>query len=374
MALTEIYVDPSIAGNSGTGTIGDPFGDLQYALDQSSHDATNGTRFNVKSGTAEVLTGLIDLTLYGTGTFLVGAPLVFQGYTVAANDGGVFTLDCSTSNEIFRSSTTDYVSWIDMRVENASTTVAIIQGDTGFMFFNVTFVSPTITATNGSILDLDGQEIINNCRFEDIICNATSNVLELRSDARLFYSFIEISASSSNSGSRFIDSGGTAIFVKGNVFVNRISAPTANVVNSNDSLNNFFDNIFYFKNGTTGIGLDLLNRVQAFNNIFYGLATGIVISSGTNAGAVYGGNLFYNCTTNIQENGVAWDLGQNRTAASDPFVDADNNDFTLVSAERSKSFPDLLGTGETNYADQGPVQHQDSGGGPTTEPSFAYIS
>ena len=55
MALTEIYVDPSIAADSGTGTIGDPFGDLEYAIEQTTFDTTNGTRLNVKAGTDDFL-------------------------------------------------------------------------------------------------------------------------------------------------------------------------------------------------------------------------------------------------------------------------------------------------------------------------------
>ena len=55
MAITEVYVDPAINGNSGTGTLVDPYGDLQYALDTKARDSTNGDRFNIKAGTAEVL-------------------------------------------------------------------------------------------------------------------------------------------------------------------------------------------------------------------------------------------------------------------------------------------------------------------------------
>ena len=92
-APTESYVDPSIAANSGTGTIGDPWGDLQYGLDQVTRDATNGDRFNVKSGTAELLTTSLSLTTYGTPTR--DAPLIFQGYASAAGDGD---LDAGTGS------------------------------------------------------------------------------------------------------------------------------------------------------------------------------------------------------------------------------------------------------------------------------------
>ena len=50
MAITEIYVDPAINADSGTGTIGDPFGDLEYAIKQTTFDTTNGTRVKISIG------------------------------------------------------------------------------------------------------------------------------------------------------------------------------------------------------------------------------------------------------------------------------------------------------------------------------------
>jgi hypothetical protein len=91
MAITQYYVDPSINANSGTGTIGDPFGDLQYALDTVTRDSTNGDQFNIKSGTAEVLTATLSLTSYGTPA--ANAHLILSGYTSAANDGGIGIID-----------------------------------------------------------------------------------------------------------------------------------------------------------------------------------------------------------------------------------------------------------------------------------------
>ena len=55
MAFSEVYVDPSIAADSGTGTIGDPFGDLEYAIEQSTFDTTNGTRVNNSNVTVAAL-------------------------------------------------------------------------------------------------------------------------------------------------------------------------------------------------------------------------------------------------------------------------------------------------------------------------------
>ena len=87
MAITNYYVDPAINANSGTGTLGDPFGDLQYALNTITRNATDGDRINIKAGTAEVMAAAISLTTYGTPA--QAAPLIFQGYTSAQGDGGI---------------------------------------------------------------------------------------------------------------------------------------------------------------------------------------------------------------------------------------------------------------------------------------------
>lgn len=93
MARTEIFVDPAINANSGAGTIGDPYGDLQHALDSETFDATNGNRINIKSGTPEVLSAQLSFANFGTPSVQRG--LIVSGYDSAAGDGGIAKIDCS---------------------------------------------------------------------------------------------------------------------------------------------------------------------------------------------------------------------------------------------------------------------------------------
>lgn len=115
MAITEYYVDPAINANSGTGTIGDPFGDLQYGLNTVTRNATDGDRFNIKAGTAEVMAAAIDLTTYGTPT--QAAPLIFQGYTSAQGDGGIGEINNGGANvSVISSTTLTFIHWIDLKL------------------------------------------------------------------------------------------------------------------------------------------------------------------------------------------------------------------------------------------------------------------
>ncbi len=162
MALTETYVDPSIAGNSGTGTVGDPYGDLQYALDTMTRDATNGDRINVKAGTAELLTATLDLTTYGTPAST--APLKFQGYTSAAGDGGMGDID-GNSNAVWNDTTTDFVGWEDLYIHDSGSN-RLFKCDNGFTFVNCGFWGSTYAATAvGVLLECDLNTHIEKCFF-----------------------------------------------------------------------------------------------------------------------------------------------------------------------------------------------------------------
>lgn len=128
-APTEVYVDPAINGNSGTGTAIDPYGDLQYALNTKARDATNGDRFNVKAGTAEILAATLSLATYGAPT--EAAPLIIQGYTSAAGDGGIGEIDGDDTYGCF-AGTEDYLHVRHMHIRDggASTLINLDVGAT----------------------------------------------------------------------------------------------------------------------------------------------------------------------------------------------------------------------------------------------------
>lgn len=122
--MADYYVDPSIAADTGAGTVGDPYGDLQYALDNITQDATNGDRINIKSGTAEVLAAALDLSTYGTP--FATYPLTLQGYATAQGDAdfeagtGIGAIDCNGAARLFSSTALDGVYLIELEVYNAT--------------------------------------------------------------------------------------------------------------------------------------------------------------------------------------------------------------------------------------------------------------
>jgi hypothetical protein len=122
MAISEYYADPSIAADSGAGTVGDPYGDVQYALNQITRNSSGGDRINIKAGTAELLSASLSLTTYGTPSF--SAPLVFQGYTSVQGDGGQGAIDCNGNTVITNAGSA--IAWYDMAMFDGPSTDAIL--------------------------------------------------------------------------------------------------------------------------------------------------------------------------------------------------------------------------------------------------------
>lgn len=115
-APTNVYVDPAIAANSGSGTIGDPYGDLQYALNTKARDATNGDQFNIKAGSDEILAASLSRATYGVPTYQ--APLIFRGYAATAKDGGQGGINGNGSS-IMSDTSGDYIHWYDLHIHNS---------------------------------------------------------------------------------------------------------------------------------------------------------------------------------------------------------------------------------------------------------------
>lgn len=130
---TDYYVDPSIAGNSGSGTIGDPYGDLQHALDSVTRDSTNGDQFNIKAGTDEILSAALDLSTYGTPS--KSARVFFRGYTTSKGDGGIGGISGGGSVAIL-AATVQYITWRDMHLHNCGS-ADIVQASDGLSLIHI---------------------------------------------------------------------------------------------------------------------------------------------------------------------------------------------------------------------------------------------
>ena len=339
MALTEIYVNPAIAADSGTGTIGDPFGDLEYAIEQTTFDTTNGTRVNIQAGTDEVLAAQLATAMADTGTTVAwapsaSAPCVFQGYTSAAGDGGIGGISGGGSVPVIDGSAFDYVVFRDLHLHNCGT------GDIIDIDNNCSVINCELDNADGYAIRLDTSSIVIGC----YIHNMGNRGIDVASG---FIGYNYISNVGIKTMNVAIDPGGAATIYRNIIDIDGatdgIDSFTGCVVTHNS----------IYSNGGTGSGITCVNSAAQCvidNNVIEGFSGsgGVGIDFGTGALVnSYRGNAVYNCATAYDATVTTHIEGSNETLSASPFTDAANGDFSPVDtgSVSEGSLPQIIGGG-----------------------------
>lgn len=359
-APSEIYVDPAGAADSGTGTIGDPYLDLQYALNSVTRDATNGNRFNIKAGTDEILAAILSLATYGVPTF--DAPLIFEGYTATAGDGGIGGINGNAGNFSIIAAIA-CVHFVRLHLHNTGTAVIV----------NVTTRGSCVecevdNSSGGGISQANTESLVaynyvHNCGGIGINSSGGEAVIGnyLANGIKTFTAAISIGATDVVLMRNIISIAGTT---KG------INCTTGRGVVEHNSI---------FSAGGTGIGIEVpaASKLAANlrNNIVEGFSgaggIGITIEAGTRNMIHYGHNAVYNCTTdyNVDDTEIIYPTGDNETLIASPFAKSGADTF----ANRAVYFAPV-DTGNVHGGayptelrlDKGAVQHADPAGGGNT--------
>lgn len=327
--MDEIFVDPSINANSGSGTVGDPFGDLRYAIEQSTFNTTIGTRLNVKAGTAEILTETIDTSMADTSVSVAwvptrAAPLVIQGYTSAAGDGGIGEIDGNATFAIFASTTLDYIVLRDMKMGNSQNNI-IVRLNNFITLLNCEIHTNTNSQV-GAVLDTDA--IVHQCYFH----STAGGSLTVNGNQFIY-------------GNVFVVTAGTAINNSGAdgwVFNNVIKCSgVANGINLSGNSYHFNNSIY--SAGGTGKGIRapfVRNGCIICNNVIEGFSgvggVGIDLSAGAGNIRILANNSYYDNATDYSAPTNEWLLFGNESLGASPFTDAANNDFTPVDTGQMK--------------------------------------
>lgn len=355
MALTNTYVDPSIAADSGTGTVGDPYGDIQYALNTMTRDGTNGDRINIKAGTDEILAAALTLSTYGTPSF--ASPIMFRGYTAAAEDGGIGGIDGNATYTMIVNSTFDYIHFQDMHLHNTGA-VYILSMDN-----NLTVVDCELDNTTAGGINADNTLWVSGCYFHNMSAfgvtfldgNVRDNyfangiktfiaAIELQTTSTAFLSGNIISIGGSSNGIRY----GRSTTVVGNTIYSPSGTGKGIVERSptNAWVPAITNNLIEGFDGIGGVGIEVLSDIQLY---------------------LYGGNAVYNSTTEYSIAGlIISDVGDNESLSVSPFEKSGSDTF----ANRFTYF-EPVDTGNVHGGaypfgsrrDKGAVQHADAGGG-----------
>ena len=359
------YVDPSIAGDSGAGTIGSPYGDLQYALNQvgtsPGRDATHGDQFNVKAGTDEILAAILSFATYGVPT--MAAPCIIRGYASAANDGdfeagtGIGGIDGNNGN--FSISSTNYVYYVHMRLHNTGTVNLLAVAVPMRVLF-----CELDTAANGSATNISDKVI--GCHLHDISGNTWRGVTFLGN-------FVDNTQTGKMTGDLY-DTGIAGSACMRNIFVVDSAFSTHAISIGDDNCRASGNSIFATGAATgTGISFDV-NRenLELQNNLIEGFigagGKGIDGVSRSEGYLVFTNNGVRNCSTPYANAADAIYESDNETLGASPFAKSG----AITFANRFTYFAPV-DTGNVHgggfpvgsRVDKGAVQHADpAGGGP----------
>jgi hypothetical protein len=323
MAISDYYVDPSIAADSGAGTSGDPYGDLQYALNQITRNATDGDRINVKAGTDEILSAALSLTTYGAPAFT--APLVFQGYTSSQGDGGVGGIDLNGNATITNAGSG--ICWYDMHLHNGPTTGFILT----LTQYGVLARCELNDANAGGVTQASAYGLIEGCNFHDVGGDAID---VSQQSIRVLFNYIKQGASRTMTAAIDVNNQGCSAI--GNI-ISIDSTSDGIVLDSSGAYAAIIGSNSILSSSGTGNGMELSSAnnilaVSLTNNYIEGFSgaggNGILASASSNGGGVYGKNALYNNTTNFTFNGDSHlSLGDNEALGGSGIAKSGSDTF-----------------------------------------------
>ena len=358
------YVDPA-SGSDMTGDGGEltPWQTTQWALDTISRDSSNGDQINIKTGTDDTLLSALSLSSYGSPGET--DPLIFRGYTSAANDGGQGQINGNGSTVFDASSSQRYITFRDLKLYNAGSDYVLrIADDSAVINCEVSTTTDSgikvyTSDNNTSVLGC----YIHNCGNLGLHCEYTAMI------AGNYF------ANGANSFS-------AAIYVdeqRNLIFRNIISIDgSSNGIQIQDPFNFIVGNAILSSSGTgagiisTGSGGDDLAII---NNSIEGFSGGGgygIRGRADNHWNVYGHNCFYNNSTdeyNVPDiDNIRAALGNNEALGASPFAKSGSDTFAnRVAYFAAADTGDVQsGAYPTSNLDKGAVQSAGGGGGSTT--------
>lgn len=343
-ALSHIYVDPAIAADSGAGSRADPYGDVEWAIEQTTFDATNGTQVNIKAGTDEILAAELSVAMADTGTSIAwlpteGAPCIFRGYTAETDDGGIGGLSGGGSVSVYNDPIFDYVCFIDLHCHDTGAAVVLRFDNSG------TVINCEIDNTTAAGIEGD-----NNCTIINSYIHDIGGVGIDIAGGNIQYNFFENGAKEMTV---VIVHGGTqGLVIMRNII--KVSDDTRGITVSDNSIA-CFNSVWC--DGGTAEGFMITGArygIMCANNIAEGFSgaggVGFNFSHAQGRLTWYDGNVSYNNTQDYRAPGdkTIFGLSDNEVLTESPFTDAANGDFSPVNTGNVKegSLPGEFGGGQ----------------------------
>ena len=367
-AIDDIFVDPSLDSDSGSGTFASPYGDLEYCLD-NANSHTTGVNIWIKAGTDEILDNEIDATNLSNWTSNNAAlsssnPMVIHGWDGVESPPGhaVATIEGTTNSvAIWLASTASFVKFTYLNMESGQASGFAINIDNQIVFDHCILLSPVsgIDIDQGkftdSYMEFVGyaiQGFVNvQCYRSVFVSGASGTVQALNSVGGVEDCILDLSAGD-NEGI-LLATGNQPTFVRNTTIYSAISGSTnaSGIVvggYGSEITNNAIQGW-----GTTGGDAIELNSSSYFCRVE--------------------GNRFYACTTPVSNAGTSNVVGNSSNSAGALFTSPGTGDFTPTSYLTDQGWPTAFYnlSGNANYSTSGAIITQHSAGGTVVFPPIS---
>ena len=365
---TNYFIDASGGSNSNDGSLGSPWQTIAHAIDAPgsggiAQNTTNGDFINLKDNAPHNLGGTSMNLATNYGTSVLGAPFGIRGYSSAAGDGGIATIDCGGVS-LFASGSYQAIMLADLAIQNSNTSNIVVLGTYS------TISRCQVSNTTGKGITVGANATVSGCEVYDVGGIA-----------------IDMNGNGSRAWGNLVRNGPTnnctvgiqcSFETTGAVAFNRFQLGNSGggSVGIYAHSGTFIANNSIWANAGTGRGIDnsgaAKDCVVVLNNVVDGFSgTGGVGIEFANSFAMMHGNYVSNCATKYNVTDQWITRTEARAANTDggttaPFTNPSAGDFTPLASvtDLLNSWPPKVpGSGLTNYMWKGAVQPQVSAGG-----------
>ena len=361
---------------------------VNFALQQITHDASNGTQILIKShsslssGQGEPQAIDPDTISSGYANIGAGAPLIFRGYesqdvfTLFITYGeatlyGEYDSGFSTTEHLIVSDfddvsgevakETNHVIFYDLHFKSSGSSHPHISLNSSIQFVNCRFSG----GTHGDCIKLTDDCSFISCHFSDMSSTASSgnHLIDCSGPGHtVLYCVFDFLSDDDNKPYTCIKTGGTRTnWIFGNVFMlgDGCSAVKWSGGASVPGCMWFVGNSLYSESDPAvdsfRASTNAAKRIVYLDNLVEGFAVGLDLKSSHNVLA-WGGNSAYNNTTNFDTVGDVWyefrdgnfgsaDANNNKDLSQSPYLDATNKKMSCRPARTSAGDEAVVGQG-----------------------------
>jgi hypothetical protein len=305
----------NLSGDDGS-TSALAYADLQYALDQTTRDTTDGNRFLIKKGTAEVLAKTIDLTGWSA-SFNYGTCL--EGYETTAGDGGIAEIDVN-GGLLLSTHTVSSFKYLEIHNADVTSSASIINAANVWTHAYRCYFHDCGAFSTGTMF-------LHECAFSSV-GNTGGSAFGGQQQMRMIGCYVEVD--SAEGIATVISNNASTSEIRGNCILIKSGETDVDIIKTNTGNDStiFNNNSILCLGANVGAGIELGNagwNRQVMYNLIEGCSgtggIGINYAGRSEVLGTSGKNAVYNCATEYTTSGASLnDIGDDEILSASPFA------------------------------------------------------